>query len=64
MSAKVELKPCPFCGGKANCYDFAWMVESNKDWTVECTNCGAIIPPYGIKEESIEAWNRRTRHDD
>lgn len=50
-----ELKPCPFCGGKA---------ETNLllgNYCITCTRCmGAIFPARGMtKEEAIEAWNRR-----
>lgn len=59
-----ELKPCPFCGGEAICYDYAPTWATTHKWVVECSICGANIPLYKIKEEAIEAWNRRTEHDD
>ena len=54
-----ELKPCPFCGGEAKCYDYAPTWATTHKWVVECSICGANIPIYKIKEEAIEAWNRR-----
>lgn len=58
MSAK--LKPCPFCGGKAQihkCYHYGLGYE----YWVECTVC-EIRTPGGIdNKESYEVklWNRR-----
>ena len=58
-----ELKPCPFCGGKAE-------IEHNEILTlmfsyVVCRNCGAktgeyrVNSTYSSDEKAIEAWNRR-----
>lgn len=50
-----ELKPCPFCGGKA------MMVNWDADW-VECSICHArseAFTVYSSKEMAKEAWNRR-----
>lgn len=50
-----ELKPCPFCGGKAEIS----LLLSN--YGVACTSCmGAIFPAKEqTREEAIKAWNRR-----
>lgn len=55
-----KLKPCPFCGGKAEfyatCMDYAY---------VKCRECGArtgnieLSYEYATKDVAIEAWNRR-----
>lgn len=65
-----ELKPCPFCGGKAelacdntcgNKGSFNWVIIS----FVRCINCGAVGQKFEINrkyssdEKAIEAWNRR-----
>lgn len=58
---KTELKPCPFCGGKAK---FSLYYGSLK---VVCIGCGARTKPRGERgtdKESVfrivgEAWNRR-----
>lgn len=56
-----ELKPCPFCGGKAigtpSCKP-EWVYE------IKCTDCGAKIKKLAIcpscaRREAIEAWNAR-----
>ena len=49
-----ELKPCPFCGGKAiidGCDDTLWIVI--------CKKCNASIGYKYTKEEAIEEWNWR-----
>lgn len=60
--SKVELKPCPFCGGKS------WVVkipnESNKKYVVVCKDddCGASLGNYSeTREEAINAWNKRAK---
>ena len=56
----TELKPCPFCGGRA-------CVRKNKGifetFNVYCMNEDCRVEPithsYYRKDEAIEAWNRR-----
>ena len=54
-----ELKPCPFCGGKAHC------VYSTPDYIlewIECTECPCQMT-FGTyhddDSEAIEQWNSR-----
>lgn len=54
-----ELKPCPFCGGKA---EVVWMPYINVEGmglVVECNHCWAETGYYATREEAIAAWNRR-----
>lgn len=60
MSEKPELKPCPFCGGKA-------YIGQAKDgeWHIN-TLCGVDKPAYhsafviaDTEAEAVEAWNTR-----
>lgn len=51
---KMNLKPCPFCGGSD--------IQSQADF-VHCSDCGAQID-YSCEDEplrltAIAAWNRR-----
>ena len=59
----TELKPCPFCGGKAN---FAWIADEGTEATcVEC-HCGTLryfsvsVNPDTEKEMATQVWNKRT----
>ena len=49
-----ELKPCPFCGGKATAY------ICGRIFVVECESCGTSSDGFDSKKEAVEAWNRRT----
>lgn len=66
-----ELKPCPFCGGKARIFytmDIGVPTGDNGyKVSVKCDNllcCGAKIEKWAAKKEwakesAINAWNRR-----
>ena len=49
-----ELKPCPFCGGKAE--DLVYDCE----FWINCMKCHNGTSPYDSQEEAVKAWN--TRH--
>ena len=60
----TELKPCPFCGGKAK---YIYRMPYN---VVKCTKCKVfgktIVDSYEQqdgKAEAIEAWNRRAEDE-
>lgn len=50
-----QLKPCPFCGGKAKISLFL------SRYGVTCTECmGAVLSAPGMdKAEIVKAWNKR-----
>lgn len=48
-----ELKPCPFCGGKAE------FENDNGEWFVFCEKCGSMTVLFETKPEAKEAWNTR-----
>jgi Lar family restriction alleviation protein len=48
----MELKRCPFCGGKAY---LAWDFNPY----VHCKRCGIGTRSKPTEEEAIETWNRR-----
>lgn len=61
--AKYELKPCPFCGGKAK------FVYEMPQGTMVCQKCGVRVAIFSdsyeqgdCKDEAIEAWNQRTEN--
>ena len=47
-----EIKPCPFCGGKAYVY------QGMYPW-VECEDCCGRNGTSETVEEAIENWNDR-----
>lgn len=58
MSKLPQLKPCPFCGGKAQLKPMGGK-GSTHAW-IECSKCEAEINWYTTLEAAIEAWNQRT----
>ena len=58
------LKPCPFCGGKAEIEYTPWDEETSTgdDGTghVICTKCRAMI--FNDVPTAVELWNRRVSY--
>lgn len=62
MSDKFELKPCPFCGGKAELikgYNPPVHAVGVDPYIVKCSCCDAKIIG-SVKFRAIKAWNQRT----
>ena len=53
----MELKACPFCGGKAEIYEAEF--EGKTFFTVGCENCNITTQGYETEEDAATAWNRR-----
>ena len=64
-----ELKPCPFCGGKAELI----LCDNGSVPQIRCSGCLALMGwdcksvsslrgqlNFDTKEDAISAWNRRT----
>ena len=56
-----ELKPCPFCGSRA---EVNYKIDLDS-WIVECSNfcCPASYMIgwwYDTERDAIDGWNRRT----
>lgn len=56
---REELKPCPFCGGRA-VYD----TNGNERWVI-CLKCGAMSRKTHFDDTTgrklvADSWNRRT----
>lgn len=72
MEKKVELKPCPFCGGKAKIVKdrrFPGRSLGLDAWHIECQTFGcpvrfAKFTYFKRQYKAIEAWNRRTNDGD
>ena len=54
---KIELKPCPFCGG-TNLYVGSWSVFCDATQG----GCGGGVCARS-NEEAVEKWNRRVNDD-
>ena len=50
-----DLKPCPFCGGEAQCSE---DLRFHISWFY-CPGCGAASGYRNTEAEAIEAWNTR-----
>ena len=55
-----ELKPCPFCGGKAELLTIPEQNPfSNVRWSVRCTHFCCKQYPHISDHDAVEEWNRR-----
>jgi len=51
----IELKPCPFCGGKAEVHEF-----NGKCFMAYCSKCACEQGRnYTTEKAAIKAWNKR-----
>ena len=61
----TELKPCPFCGGKA-LLGFSRDEHLNERHYVICESiikCGCLTQYCNSKDKAKELWNRRADND-
>ena len=56
--SEIKLKPCPFCGGKADLY-----LDGRGLYVVQCDYCGNRTICCQTKEGAVGAWNRRKDED-
>lgn len=59
---KVEMNPCPFCGGEPSVISFKHTYSTLLVYQVMCFRCHTKPKLFGrgiTKEDAIEAWNRR-----
>ncbi|EFT5156534.1 restriction alleviation protein, Lar family [Salmonella enterica] len=61
-----EIKPCPFCGCKAD-----WVNQQFKEFNfgghqIACINqaCQASGRYSGQQEKALKAWNQRVNHEE
>lgn len=58
-----ELLPCPFCGGKAEVYEFDDVGEDDENFggsAIVCTNCQCTTAVhFDRKEHLYSSWNER-----
>ena len=57
-----ELKPCQFCGGKAN---LDLYILPKYEYVIRCNVCSLRFGRYLGRDEkqAIEAWNRRIKDE-
>ena len=56
-----ELKPCPFCGGKAHIQGHT-CIDRATYFTVDCYSCGVhMIKHQKSEQDAKAAWNRRAQ---
>lgn len=65
--SEVKLKPCPFCGGKAN-KRIAFPLDADglevNMYIVGCNNCDVEFTCLWDEEIVVNAWNTRKPMDD
>lgn len=54
----MELKRCPFCGGRARVEPIG-RYDGCEKFKVRCVGCLAVTYNYDSYEEAVKAWNRR-----
>ncbi len=52
----TELKPCPFCGGKAY---LDKVTDDYPNYVIRCWGCGVSTQWCADKNKAVELWNRR-----
>jgi len=63
--AKIELKPCPFCGSKKLYAQDVGVENEFEDWGIGCHSCGAFVccskdGEISTIDEIAKLWNCRT----
>ena len=58
-----KLKPCPFCGGRAEVWETSWGGR-----IIKCQGCKVLFALQGVGNADIddrirEAWNRRINNE-
>ena len=51
-----ELKPCPFCGGKARLNEYK---DCEIWYEVWCDGCAVRTEQYENEDEAVKVWNHR-----
>lgn len=58
---EAELKPCPFCGGRAQTTSYiSYTPFRDKKYAVKCKICKSSSALLDDEEKAIKKWNRRS----
>lgn len=57
MENNISLKPCPFCGGKANTYTIQGYMKD--ECYVACSMCEVKGPRHKEEKYAFKLWNDR-----
>lgn len=61
---KIELKPCPFCGSKAEIQSLSNYHKEGYCYFATCLMCGAEMPRTAKNiQQAVELWNRRSTNE-
>lgn len=55
-----ELKPCPFCGGKAELKHWRWI---GNEYRIECLKCETKTQISNDYNMLVKTWNRRANDE-
>lgn len=55
-----ELKPCPFCGGRADFISGTLRESGFKFYRVFCSNCQSRTYMHNYVSDAADLWNTRT----
>lgn len=62
-----DLKPCPFCGGKASIFAFE-QPDGSITYEVDCENDGCEVSActmmHDTREQAAAVWNRRAKNEE
>lgn len=59
---KIELKPCPFCGGVGRVYTFDHG-DGVPAYNIMCRTCALDMGHFESMEELAGVWNRRVDNE-
>ena len=62
VSAMENLKPCPFCGGKASVWEQT-SYNNKRFFFILCQRCAARTGMQETRNEAIAAWNWRVSNE-
>ena len=60
---KMEIKHCPFCGGKAYIRNTTFGDNTNYDYSISCVKGHALDCWVPSEKEAINIWNERLNND-